>query len=147
MLVLLMGRIHMVSWWDGHRWHSIRIKFHDGRFRHSSNTEVTSDDNMKDCNAGIPDWRGLWIHPYDGLRCNDICIRFHNNRLYGSDIKPTRKSDIFSFFHKQVTVWKITWDVKYGLIKTYKFWSAYFSMRYLMEYSGNCFSLMVNLSI
>jgi hypothetical protein len=39
-LVLPTGKIYEVRRWDGTRWHDIHTKFHDDRFKHSSNIQI-----------------------------------------------------------------------------------------------------------
>jgi DNA-binding GntR family transcriptional regulator len=83
-LVLLMARIREVRSSDDLRWHVLHTKFHDDRFRNST--------NMNSITSIIPETAVLLllvreiydVSHRDRLRCCDIHAKFHNDRLMNS---------------------------------------------------------------
>jgi hypothetical protein len=95
-------------------------KFHDNRFRHSSNITIIAEQSERLSCLYYWTAGSYELHPYDGLRWHDVSTEFHNDRQYRPNINPT--------LH----------DVQFENQRfSHKLYSECFSTWYLMEYKEN----------
>jgi uncharacterized membrane protein YvlD (DUF360 family) len=79
MSVLLMGAIYELHKWDGLRWHNIHTKFHNDRFKHSSNIKgiasiIWEAIVLALLMSGIYD-----VRRWNGFMSHDILTKFHKD--------------------------------------------------------------------